>query len=202
MPYPADHKAKTREKIVRAALRRFNADGFAATTIDAVMADAGLTRGGFYAHFASKEELFAAAVARSRRTSLLAEEVPRLEAAGRLSVASVAEAYLCDLHRFDPEDGCALVATAADVIRAGEAARTSYARVFDGLAALLGRAGAGEADRTGLVALLVGTMTLMRALPDEERAEALRASALALVERIAPRRRKAPDTTTVAPETV
>lgn len=185
MPYPADHKAKTREKIVRAALRRFNADGFAAATIDGIMADAGLTRGGFYAHFASKEELFAAAVARSRRASPLIEAVPRLVAEGRLSVASVAEAYLCDLHRFDPEDGCALVATAADVIRAGEAARASYARIFDGLAGLLGRAGAGEGERAGLVALLVGTMTLMRALPDDARAEALRASALALVDRIA-----------------
>jgi len=59
------------------------------------------------------------------------------------------------------------------------------ARVFGGLAALLGRAGAGEGERAGPVALLVGTTTPMCALPDGERAEALRASALALVERIA-----------------
>ena len=63
MPLSQQHKARTRERILRSAGRVFRASGYEATGVDAVMAGAGLTRGGFYAHFGSKEELFAAVLA-------------------------------------------------------------------------------------------------------------------------------------------
>ena len=62
MPYTAAHKSKTRARIVECARILFNRHGFDNVTIDMVMGDAKLTRGGFYNHFKSKEELFAAAV--------------------------------------------------------------------------------------------------------------------------------------------
>src|SRR5215475_12442013 len=58
MPYTPQHKQQTRERIVRSARRLFNRKGFAGVTIDEIMAEAGLTRGGFYRHFAAKEELY------------------------------------------------------------------------------------------------------------------------------------------------
>ena len=57
MPYAPEHKQETRERIVKSARRLFNRKGFAEVTIEEIMADAGLTHGGFYKHFDAKEEL-------------------------------------------------------------------------------------------------------------------------------------------------
>ena len=57
--YSADHKQKTRERIVEKAAETFVADGFQATTIKTLMKETGLTNGGFYAHFDSKDDLLA-----------------------------------------------------------------------------------------------------------------------------------------------
>ena len=63
MPLSAEHKERTRARILAAAGRVFRRQGYAATAVDAVMAEAGLTPGGFYAHFPSKEALFAEVLA-------------------------------------------------------------------------------------------------------------------------------------------
>src|SRR5215471_6877048 len=62
MPYPADHRERTRERIVRSARVLFNRHGFDRVSIDDVMKHAGLTRGGFYRHFDSKSDLYAEAI--------------------------------------------------------------------------------------------------------------------------------------------
>ena len=62
MPYTAEHKQETRTRIVKSARRLFNRNGFADVSIDEIMGDAGLTHGGFYKHFAAKEDLYQAAV--------------------------------------------------------------------------------------------------------------------------------------------
>src|SRR5262245_65620506 len=62
MPYSPKQKRDTREKILESARRLFNRKGFAGVSIEEIMSDAGLTHGGFYRHFAGKEELYAAAV--------------------------------------------------------------------------------------------------------------------------------------------
>jgi AcrR family transcriptional regulator len=59
MPYPAGHSAQVRARIVDSARRLFNQHGFASVTLDQIMADAGLTRGGFYSYFNSKSDLYA-----------------------------------------------------------------------------------------------------------------------------------------------
>ena len=58
MPYTAQHKQQTRERIVESARDLFNRSGFAEVSIDQIMGHAGLTRGGFYNHFETKEDLF------------------------------------------------------------------------------------------------------------------------------------------------
>ena len=69
MPRSTDHRAQVREKIVRSARRLFNRHGFNAVSIDDVMAEAGLTRGSFYAYFDSKSDLYANAI-----TAILSEK--------------------------------------------------------------------------------------------------------------------------------
>ena len=62
MPYSAQHKQETRNRILRSARRLFNRRGFAEVTINEIMAEAGLTRGGFYKHFTSKDDLYSEAL--------------------------------------------------------------------------------------------------------------------------------------------
>ena len=64
MPYSPKHKRESREKILESARRLFNKKGFSEVSIDEVMENAGLTRGGFYRHFRDKDELYAEAVRR------------------------------------------------------------------------------------------------------------------------------------------
>jgi TetR/AcrR family transcriptional repressor of nem operon len=69
MPYSSEHRERVREKIVQSARRLFNRKGFNAVSIDDVMADAGLTRGSFYAYFDSKSDLYATSI-----TAILSEK--------------------------------------------------------------------------------------------------------------------------------
>src|SRR5262249_29286802 len=70
MPWPGDHKQRTRRAIVEAAAAAFRAGGVAGVRIEDVMARAGLTHGGFYAHFSSKDELVGEAVERAGRQTV------------------------------------------------------------------------------------------------------------------------------------
>ena len=63
MPYPAGHREEVRKKIIRSARKLFNRYGFESVSVDRIMADAGLTRGGFYSYFESKSDLYAEALA-------------------------------------------------------------------------------------------------------------------------------------------
>src|SRR5437588_8587020 len=80
MRYSQDHKAATRKRILEAAGRRFKQDGIDGAGVAAVMSDAGLTNGAFYAHFASKEDLVANVLAdqlRAQRQSLDSDPTDR-----------------------------------------------------------------------------------------------------------------------------
>src|SRR6266702_2212272 len=101
--YGNEHKEETRRRIIESAGRRLKRDGIDGSGIAALMADAGLTNGAFYAHFASKEDLVATAVAdqlREQRESLSAV------APGRAGVEQLVRAYLSSEHRDHREAGC------------------------------------------------------------------------------------------------
>jgi TetR/AcrR family transcriptional regulator, transcriptional repressor for nem operon len=77
MRYSSGHKAKTRQRIVASACRLFTSKGYAATSIEEIMADCGLTSGGFYAHFANKGELYEEAIEHAAsHGELLRDAVP------------------------------------------------------------------------------------------------------------------------------
>ena len=73
MRYTPRHKQETRSRIVACAARRFRDEGYAPASVADIMSDAGLTHGGFYAHFGSKEELFAEAIAHAAHEGLIAD---------------------------------------------------------------------------------------------------------------------------------
>lgn len=133
MPYSPDHKPKTRMRIINAASALFKKNGFEHVTIDQVMAHAGLTRGGFYAHFKNKEDLFVACV--ENGMSLLAAPVlaklRKAERAGEDWMTSFAELYLSRLHVENPEMGCALPTLSVEVSRSGLRAQKAFSKLIN-----------------------------------------------------------------------
>jgi AcrR family transcriptional regulator len=194
MPYTAEHKARTRAKIVEGARVMFNRHGFEQVSIDEIMQHVGLTRGGFYNHFKSKDELYAEAV-RSftscnpfvRQQASSGEPAPsRRELARRL-----VNLYLSDEILADVDEHCPLIALPSDVARAGLEPRAAYTTVVENMAQVFQDAfdpGDGDARRKALlmVSLCVGGMVIARTTDDPGLRQTLRATArreaLALLE--------------------
>lgn len=172
MGYTKEHSAATREKILDSAAKLFRSRGYDAASIDDIMAGAGLTRGGFYQHFGSKQALFAAYVGRELDFGRQVRAARERDPDGPLGGAGEAIAfYLTPGNRSRIAKGCTIVANAADVARSGRTARRSFTRAFrdlqDEFASLAEETG--EAESRGLAALAtsVGGVVLARALEDE-----------------------------------
>jgi TetR/AcrR family transcriptional regulator, transcriptional repressor for nem operon len=138
MPLSKDHKAQTRQRIVRTAGAVFRRDGYRGAGIDTLMGEAGLTRGGFYAHFASKAELFAHVIATDHglirqlegRTACLAGQ-------WRRQTRTILRNYLLPAHLAEVSRGCSFAALTGDAGRGDEEIRSAYRRAFTQLVAEL-----------------------------------------------------------------
>ncbi len=157
--------AENRERIVEAAARMFRERGFDGVGVDAIMSAAGLTHGGFYGHFVSKNDLAAAAVRRALERG--AERQSHYATLGDL-----VSGYLSERHCADRANGCAVAALGADIARQGEGVRhglTAYVcGQLDRFARLL-RHGTTACRRKRAIATLsgiVGALTLARAVDD------------------------------------
>ncbi|HLY55147.1 MAG TPA: TetR/AcrR family transcriptional regulator [Stellaceae bacterium] len=183
MPYSPEHKQKTRERIVESARRLFNRKGFAEVTIDEIMAEAGLTRGGFYKHFATKEELYADAVRQflclSRPEPWQAAHVD-LCAAGPTLARMIVDAYLSREHVDDIDGSCPLVALPSDAARGNGTVKAAFREVLEMMVAVFQGNLAGPASRDralALTALCIGAMVIARAVDEGGLADAFRGAA-------------------------
>lgn len=171
----AEQKAATREKILDLAAERLRREGMGGNAVHRLMRDAGLTHGGFYVHFESKEALDIAALERAMESlGGLAGKVPaNLPRAGRR--AQMAARYLSRSHRDHPETGCPLAALVSEVPRGGEAFREAYAGAVAG--ALVDRQEAlgptPPGEDIALLALMMGGLALARAIPDKTLSDAV-----------------------------
>jgi TetR/AcrR family transcriptional repressor of nem operon len=180
MRYPSSHKHATRRRIVEAAGQAFRERGVAETGVDEVMRRAGLTHGGFYAHFRGKTELIAEACATAFDAA-----VPNLERIARRPTAAararmLIDSYLSPRHRDNRGSGCLIVAVAADIARLHGSARTGYSRGFTqhlerlGAALRLAADPARNRERvTHLMSSLVGALLFARAIDDPIQSEAI-----------------------------
>lgn len=182
MRYDNEHKEQTRARVLDAAAKAIRAVGPDRVGVAGVMAEAGLTHGGFYAHFASKDELVAAAIARMfelSRARFLHETEGRGAAEG---LVAYIDFYLSKKHRDARDSGCPIPALASDLPRLIEATRAIYAegvqrlisRLRDMLVEL-GRADAG-AQAHSIIAELIGALSLARVEPDAKRSDAILAA--------------------------
>jgi TetR/AcrR family transcriptional repressor of nem operon len=173
MRYTREHKARTRERILEHAARLFRRHGYDGVGIDEIMAAADLTRGGFYAHFRSKAELFAAVMAMEHGfvRKLRARSGARADALMEEALQVVA-GYLAPENRERIGRGCHMAALSVDAARAGARVRRGFRENFRNLAAEFARGmpGADPEDPRILasIALCVGAVILGRALDDEE----------------------------------
>jgi TetR/AcrR family transcriptional repressor of nem operon len=160
-------KAASHERIVDAASRQIRHGGIDHVSVAELMNQAGLTHGGFYRHFGSRDELIAEAV-----DAALSHGSQRVQAAaargGNDALAAIIDGYLSPLHRDKPETGCAVAALPTDIARADPRARAAYARqVRSYIDLLTGLTRDRDPDQAHLIlAALVGALALARAVDD------------------------------------
>jgi TetR/AcrR family transcriptional regulator, transcriptional repressor for nem operon len=179
MRYAKDHKAETRARVVEAAARALRRDGIDGTGVAALMGEAGLTKGGFYAHFASKDALVAEALTEAGRatTGSLREAVMTLNDDDRL--AFLARRYLRPEHAGARGAGCTIGSLLSDLTRGSDLVRGAAEASADDLIDLveaclpsvppLHRRGRAQA----IVGLLSGCLQLARLQPDEAARDAV-----------------------------
>jgi len=169
MRYSSAQKEETRRHIIETAAAEFRAHGLNGIGVADLMKKAGLTHGGFYAHFDSKDALFAEAItAASQQTQESLRKAIDSAEPGQGRKALV-ERYLSPQHRERIERGCAIAALGPDIARQGVKTRRSFEAQIEALieiAASVSEAPAKEkrADAIRTVATLVGAMLMARAV--------------------------------------
>ncbi|AXA37828.1 tetR regulatory family protein [Rhizobium leguminosarum] len=166
-------KQKTHEKIVETASKRLREEGLEGIGVADLMKEAGLTVGGFYKHFASRDDLVAEAI-----QSAFDSWGRKLEAEGvnpaEMTAADVADRYLSTYHRDNPGEGCPFAALTSDISRSGEKAREiatdGLRRNFASLVSKAAGADEGERRRKAIMAfaMMAGGVGLARISSDEE----------------------------------
>lgn len=180
-------KERSHDRIVDAAARAIRARGFAGVGVAEVMKDAGLTHGGFYAHFSSRDALLAAAVEEAGRVS--AGRIARHAESARPEVSpfrSLVEAYLSDALLDRPEAGCPVAALCSEMPRQSAVVRQAGAERVRGLVRAVGGtlpAGVAEDEAGVVAATLVGSLQMARALGGAGGKELLATTRAALLAR-------------------
>ena len=193
MRYGQDHKQATRRRILEAAGRRFKEGGIDGSGVAAVMSDAGLTNGAFYAHFASKEDLVANVLADQLHTQRQSVDA---QPPDREGLDAFVRSYLSPQHRDKCADGCPSAALLDEIVRRPDATKQVFTDelmgVIDDIASRLDTTDAAAARINALTVfgLMVGTLQLARALTDRDLSDQLLAqgvqTALNLLDNPAP----------------
>jgi len=177
-------KEATHERIVEAAARAIRRTGYDGTGVADIMKGAGLTHGGFYAHFASREAMLAEAADRAGSESVAMMERIGATAPPSRALQAMMEAYLSKAHVEGVETGCAAAALGSEMPRQAPEVRRAATRRIKEMIDLVARQspdwGQPSAHERALVtvATMVGTLVLARAVDDPRLSDALRKAAL------------------------
>jgi TetR/AcrR family transcriptional repressor of nem operon len=164
--------AETRRKIVRTAAAEFRQNGIGGTSLADLMAAAGLTHGGFYRHFESKDQLVAEACAAAFESANETAWVPLLQQSKRNGIDALVAKYLSENHRDDQRGGCPFAALGSEIARSGKNTRTAatdgLSKLVDAIARQFSELRPDVAKRRALVTLstMVGALTLARMVND------------------------------------
>ena len=201
MRYSRQHKLETHARIVKRASVRLREKGAHGIGVADLMKDAGLTHGGFYAHFDSREalviEAFVHAMDRStERWRKLAEQTSPDQ-----RMAAIVDSYLTPAHRDDPGHGCAIPALGAEIARESPKTRKVFAakldQMIDMLAAQIPDVSrkAARKQAMAVIATMMGTLVMARVAGDGDfSGEILNSGREAVLGRAAPSKRVAKNT--------
>jgi AcrR family transcriptional regulator len=178
MDSPPSRKEITHERIVATAARAIRRGGFQGVGVADIMKEAGLTHGGFYAHFSSRNALLAEALERAGRDSAarVSQHTAARQVRGASALRAMVEGYLSDLHLGKIESGCPLAALASEMPRQSPEVREVSAQRVRGLVAAVRRALPKDAKANSgpaIASQLVGALQLARALGDNAEGRAL-----------------------------
>ena len=187
MRYDTEHKARTRERVLQEAVLAIRAGGPESLGVAGVMKRAGLTHGGFYAHFDSREALLAAAID-EMFANAAANFLRRTEGlAPREALRAYVDFYLSKGHRDARDSGCPYALLSGDLPRMDAAPRKRFAKGLERLTGLmagqLGQIGhaAPEAAAASAIAEMIGALSIARAAGTGEQSDAILARSHASV---------------------
>jgi len=183
-------KAASHDRILDIAAARIRRDGIDSLAVAELMKEAGLTHGGFYRHFDSREHLVGEATQRAlSQGSAGAKAAARL--GGRRGYTALVNGYLSARHRDHPESGCAVACITEDVARIGGSARAKYTDQVQEYLAMLAKLidnpdrPAGEREAVLMLSVLVGAISMARAVDEPALSQQILTNAArALKERI------------------
>lgn len=180
MRYGKDHKEETHKRVVEAAARRFRKDGIESTGVVDLMADAGLTHGGFYAHFSSKETLVkeALAAASMKSRTHLQGQIDEARAEGRDPLEAIVRSYLTATHRDRPDRGCSVAALGSEIARHPRKTREAFTEGLEKtmgiIASALPETVPNRQERAyAIFSTLIGALQLSRAISDSTMSQAV-----------------------------
>ena len=168
--------AETRRRIVKAAAAEFRRNGIHATGLCELMAAAGLTHGGFYRHFDSKDQLIAEACAAGMEAGMGRAACPGL---GKSGLKEIAASYLSTAHRDNPSEGCLLAGLGSELARSGDQTRATatagIVKLADAITSEYRQTNPKTAKARALVALsaMIGAITLSRIVTDPNLSDAI-----------------------------
>jgi AcrR family transcriptional regulator len=177
-------KDATHERIVAAAARAIRRSGYGGTGVADIMKEAGLTHGGFYAHFASREAMLAEAADRAGADGVAAAARTAASAPPQQALHALLAAYLSKAHADAVETGCAIAALGSEMPRQAPEVRRAATRRIKEMIDLVARLspdwGEPGAHQRALVtvATMVGALVLARAVDDPRLSNAVREAAL------------------------
>lgn len=173
MRYPAQHKAKTHERVLKKAAQQMCRHGVQGTGIASLMGKVGLTHGGFYAHFSGKDELIAEATGPMLEEGI-AEVIAATEAAPEgKKVWAIVNTYLSTQHRDSPQ-ACPIAGLAGEMGRQSESVRNAYTSAIEDRLKLIARffPGVSERERQNrarlMMAGMAGTMMVAKAITNRK----------------------------------
>ncbi|OYU90999.1 MAG: TetR family transcriptional regulator [Bradyrhizobiaceae bacterium PARB1] len=167
MRYSKEHKAETHARIVKKASVRLRERGAHGIGVADLMKEAGLTHGGFYAHFDSREALVVEAFDYAMDRSIARRRQQIAELAPEERLAHLVDTYLSPQHRDNPGHGCAMPALGAEIAREGPKTRRAFAAKLDDLINMMAEQYPGDpevARKQAIAALatMMGTILMSR----------------------------------------
>jgi TetR/AcrR family transcriptional regulator, transcriptional repressor for nem operon len=184
MGHSQTDKEKSHQRIVEIAARKIREGGIDGPGVAEIMKEAGLTHGGFYKHFGSRDDLVAEAVEAAIEQGQA--DLGRAVEGAADPLAAFVDEYLSERHRDEPGTGCAVVALGADATRADARVRATYGaqveKYIDRMEGLLGGGEDARAEAIGAVTSMVGALLISRAVDDPKLSDEILATVRANVE--------------------